>query len=69
MDKKLAEFTALQVVDAVIDECYLAARGTPNLMNPRYTRNQMYWKGRADAANDVRKLKVTPRTPQAKEPA
>ena len=40
--------------EATICECYNAARGTDNLKDPRFTRSQMYWKGRADAANNVR---------------
>ena len=42
--------------DTVIEECYMAARGTDKL---KFKGNsQMYWKGRADAASDVRALKT-----------
>ena len=40
------------------EEAYMAARGTKFLQDRGTNRSQMYWKGRADAANDVRKLKV-----------
>lgn len=39
----------------IIERCYLAARGTEKLMETG--NRQMYWKGRADAASDVRFLK------------
>jgi hypothetical protein len=41
---------------ALIEKCYDAARGTKNLLRGFSNRSQMYWKGRADAATDVRKL-------------
>lgn len=47
---------AIVILDGVSDSAYLAARGTEKLNNPSFTRSQMYWKGRADAAEDVRKL-------------
>ena len=39
----------------IIEACYLAARGTDKLEHSG--NRQMYWKGRADAASDVRFLK------------
>jgi hypothetical protein len=42
---------------AIIETAYEVARGTKNLSNPGFTRSQPYWKGRSDAANDVRALK------------
>jgi hypothetical protein len=43
-------------VREVLHRAYLAARGTKHLRDPQFTRSQLYWKGRADAANDVRAL-------------
>lgn len=40
------------------EAAYLAARGTDKLKS--HGNSQMYWKGRADAANDVRALKGKP---------
>jgi hypothetical protein len=48
---------ATEALKKLIDDCYMEARGTKNFDDPRYTRSQMYWKGRADAANAVRALK------------
>jgi hypothetical protein len=48
--------TRMAMLEKAVRDAYLAARGTQNLNDPRFTRSQMYWKGRADAANDVRKL-------------
>ena len=39
----------------IVEACYLAARGTDRLTN--WNNSQMYWKGRANAASDVRALK------------
>jgi cytochrome c5 len=41
--------------NSVIEECYEAARGT-HLLDKVHTYQQ-YWRGRAQAAEDVRKLK------------
>lgn len=46
-------------VSELLELAYIAARGTEKLNDPKFPRNQMYWKGRADAANDVRALKET----------
>jgi hypothetical protein len=46
----------IKELEQELDRAYLAARGTSHLSDPSFTRSQMYWKGRADAAEDVRKL-------------
>lgn len=45
--------------ERVLKTAYLAARGTDKLKERG--NSQMYWKGRADAANDVRALADQPR--------
>ena len=45
-----------EIINFVVEQCYLTARGTDKL---KFKDNsQMYWKGRADAASDVRALKT-----------
>ena len=55
--QKTGTVGVLMKVSELLDLAYNAARGTENLDDPKFTRNQMYWKGRADAANAIRKLK------------
>jgi hypothetical protein len=44
-----------EAVERILETAYLAARGTNQLKIKG--NSQVYWKGRADAANDVRELK------------
>jgi len=55
---ELNDATGEPTHNETIEKCYEVARGTNNLNNPVFTRSQQYWKGRADAANDVRALKT-----------
>jgi len=54
-DESQGRTIADKIINIVVESCYFAARGTDNLHNKG--NSQMYWKGRADAATDVRKLK------------
>lgn len=57
MEKPSEEKEMMELLNFVIEECYLVARGTHHFKNRGFTRSQMYWKGRAEAANEVRALK------------
>lgn len=52
------EIYASDRVKEALEKAYTAARGTDKLKDPKFTRNQMYWKGRADAAHDIRQEKI-----------
>lgn len=53
LEMAIETYARLQVSKAM-DHAYVLARGTDRLNDPKFTRSQMYWKGRADAANAVR---------------
>lgn len=52
-DSRIFMLSMDTLVDLETEACYLAARGGPMRFS-RYGTNQMYWKGRSDAANAVR---------------
>lgn len=54
-DDDLAVSLAVDILNVVVEQCYLTARGTEQLQAKG--SRQLYWKGRCDAAGDVRKLK------------
>ena len=46
---------AVDMFNCVVENCYEVARGTDKLQTQG--NRQLYWKGRCDAATDVRALK------------
>ena len=55
-DEGVVTDLATDILNVVVEQCYLTARGTDQLQAKG--NRQLYWKGRCDAAGDVGKLKV-----------